>query len=227
MEGAFSDPGIPDGEETAYRGLVGGEEVGAGTNRISHTDGGYRQTLSMTVRGDASYDAAIEFRRGSGRLAAESYRLDTRYRGEPVAVEEGRFRGVKVLQWGGDLESYPRDVAPLLGCAVALRGLSFERGERRSFSLWLANTVWWEIDVRVEKVEDVSLPAGPARAWRVRVRPHFGQIAGRLDRLVRLLLPPFVLHFEEEPPHRFLRFSFPTGPFRWNPRGLIEATALR
>ncbi|MDQ1446852.1 MAG: hypothetical protein QOI20_3316, partial [Acidimicrobiaceae bacterium] len=45
--------------------------------------------------------------------------------------------------------------------------------------------------------------------------------------VVQLLLPPFVLHFEEGPPHRFLRFSFPTGPFPWNPRGLIEATELR
>jgi hypothetical protein len=227
VEGAFSDPGIPDDEETVYRGVIDGSEVGTGTNRVLHVDDGYRQELSMSVHGEATYAAAIEFRRERGTIAAESYRLETRYRDEPVAVEEGWFRGVKVLQWGGELEAYPRDVAPLLGCAIALRGLDFERGARRSFSLWLANTVWWEVNTRVEKLEEVSLPAGRMRAWRVRVRPHFGQIAGRLDRLVQLLLPPFVLHFEAEPPHRFLRFSFPTGPFPWNPRGLIEATELR
>ena len=226
MEGPFIDPGIPDGEETVYRGRIGDEEVGRGTNRISHVDGGYRQALTMTIRADATYDCAIEFRRGRGTLAAESYRLATRYREDPVAVEEGRFRGIKVLHWGGELATYPRDVAPLLGSAVALRGLSFERGARRSFSLWLANTVWWEVNTRVERLEEVSLPSGTTRAWRVRVRPHFGQIAGRLDRLVQLLLPPFVLHFEAEAPHRFLRFSFPTGPFPWNPRGLIEAVEL-
>ena len=227
MEGPFSDPGIPDGEETVYRGLIGGEEVGGGTNRIAHIDGGYRQTLSMTNQGDATYSGAIEFRNSRGTLAADSYRLETRYRDEPVAVEEGRFRGVKVLQWGGDLEAYPRDVAPLLGCALALRGLTFERGERRSFSLWLANTVWWEVNTRVERLEEVSLPAGSIRAWRVRARPHFGHVAGRLDRIVQLLLPPFVIHFEERPPHRFVRFSFPTGSFPWNPRARIEATELR
>jgi len=227
VEGAFSDPGIPDGEETVYRGLIDGAEVGGGTNRIAQTDGGYRQTLSFSVRGEAEYTGAIEFRRSRGTLAAESYRLDTRYRDEPVAAEEGHFRGVKVLQWGGALEAYPRDVTPLLGAALALRGLDFSRGSRRSFSLWLANTVWWEVNTRVEKLEEVSLPAGSVRAWRVRARPHFGHVAGRLDRIVQLLLPPFVLHFEEQPPHRFLRFSFPTGPFPWNPRGLIEATELR
>src|SRR4051794_38734346 len=227
VEGAFSDPGIPDGEETVYRGLIDGTEEGTGTNRISRTDDGYHQTLSMNIRGEAAYTAGIEFRRSGGTIAAESYRLETRYRDEPVAMEEGHFRGVKVLQWGGTLEPYPRDVAPLLGCALALRGLDFERGRRRSFSLWLANTVWWEVNTRVERLEAISLPTGSTRAWRVRVRPHFGQIAGRLDRIVQLLLPPFVLHFEAEPPHRFLRFSFPTGPSPWNPRGLIEPTALR
>ena len=227
MEGPFSDPGIPDGEETVYRGLIDGVEVGNGTNRIERTDAGYRQTLAMNIRDEAAYAGEIEFRCTSSALAVESYRLDTQYRDEPVAVEEGHFRGVKVLQWGGTLEAYPRDVAPLLGCAVALRGLDFQRGERRSFSLWLANTVWWEVNTRVEKLEDVELPGGQARAWRVRARPHFGHIAGRLDRIVQLLLPPFVLHFEERQPHRFLRFSFPTGPFPWNPRGVIEATELR
>jgi hypothetical protein len=227
VEGPFSDPGIPDGEETVYRGLIDGAEAGTGTNRISHTSDGYRQTLTMSILGEASYAAEIEFRRDGGRLSAESYRLETSYRDAPVAREEGRFRGVKVLQWGGAIEAYPRDIAPLLGCAVALRGLDFERGSRRSFSLWLANTVYWEIDTRVEKLEEVSLPFGTVQAWRLRVRPHFGQIAGRLERIVQLLLPPFVLHFEERPPHRFLRFSFPTGPFPWNPRGLIEATTLR
>lgn len=226
MEGAFGDPGIPDGEVTAYRGVIGHDEVGTGTNRISHGGGGYRQELSMTIRDDATYAATIGFRRERDTVAADAYRLETSYRGEPVAVEEGSFRGVKVLQWGGELEPYPRDVSPLLGCALALRGLEFERGARRSFSLWLANTVWWEIDVRVEKAEDVRIPAGEMRAWRVRVRPHFGHIAGRLDRIVQLILPPFVLHFEHDAPHRFLRFTFPTGPFPWNPRGLIEATEL-
>ena len=97
MEGAFSDPDIPDGEETVYRGLVGGESAGGGTNRISHVPGGYRQTLSMSVRDDAVYDAAIDFRRTGGTLAVESYRLDTRYRDEPVSVEEGRFRVPRIL----------------------------------------------------------------------------------------------------------------------------------
>jgi hypothetical protein len=226
VEGPFRDPDIPSGEVTAYRGVIGHEEAGRGTNRIDHIEGGYRQSLTMVVREQARYSATIDFRRDHGVVFSDSYRLETLYGDAPVALEEGHFRGVKVLGWGGTLELYPKDLSPLLGCALALRGLEFERGAQRSFSLWLANTVYWEVETKVEKLEDVTLLFGTEQAWRVKVRPHFGQIAGRLDRLLALILPPFVIHFEQDPPHRFLRFAFPTGPFPWNPRGRIEAVAL-
>lgn len=78
----------------------------------------------------------------------------------------------------------------------------------------------------MEKRETARVPAGDLEAWRVRVRPSFAQISGVLDKVVGGLLPPFVLHFEAAPPHRMVRFSFPTGPMPWNPKGLIEATEL-
>jgi hypothetical protein len=58
------------------------------------------------------------------------------------------------------------------------------------------------------------------------VRPSFEQVDAALDRLMEMLLPPLVAHFAAEPPHRLLRFEFPTGPFKTNPSGLIEATEL-
>jgi hypothetical protein len=224
MEGPFLDPGVPDGEETAYRGLVDGEVAGEGVHVVHASPESYRQSLETTILADASYSASIEWRRSGGQMTAETYSLEAFYRGQPVSAEKGWFRGVRALGWGGALEAYPRDLSPLLGCALALRGLDFRQGARRSLSLWLASTVYWEIETRVEKVEPVILPLGSVRAWRVRVWPHFGHVAGALDRLVALLLPPFVLHFEEGGAHRFLRFEFPTGPFPWNPRAVIEAT---
>lgn len=230
VEGPFRDPEIPDGEESTFRGLIAGEENGTGRLRVERVerDGRpyYRQLLSMRILGEAEYEGELLFRRDSGHIISESYRLETLHKGERVAVEEGYFRGVKTLQWGGVLEPFPRDVAALLGCAVALRGLDFERDARRTFSLWLANTVHWEIESHMEQIEEVELPAGRFRAWRVRVRPDFTKIAGKLDALIALVLPPFTLHFEAAAPHRFLRFEFPTGPFRWNPHGVIEATEL-
>jgi hypothetical protein len=82
------------------------------------------------------------------------------------------------------------------------------------------------VALKVERRERVALPAGTFDAWRVRARPSFHAIAGALDRIVGLLLPPFVVHFDARPPHRFLRFAFPTGPFPWNPRAVVEATEL-
>src|SRR5205807_1723540 len=186
-EGRFLDPGIGDGERSTYRGLIGGEPAGEGTATIRAVGGDeprYRLELSMTVRGEAVYEGQFEALRRRGHLIADHYRLETRHGERAVAVEEGWFRDVAVLGWGGEVGRYPSDVAPLLGCAVMLRGLEFERGAERSFAVWLTNTVYWEVALKVERRERVSLPAGALDAWRVRARPSFHMIGAALDRIV-------------------------------------------
>jgi hypothetical protein len=231
MEGPFNDPDIPDGERTAYRGLIGGEEAGTGEVVVTRAaEGGndlYRQSLTARVAGRAELRAETTFRRRSGTLHVEGHEMQT-FDGDtaPVAAEQSRFRGVKVLQWGGEVEPFPRDMAPLLGCAVALRGLDFEAGARRGFSVWLASSVYWGVETKVEKRETLELPAGKLPAWRVRLRPSFEQVDKALDGLMDALMPPVVAHFEAEPSHRLLRVEFPTGPFKWNPPGAIEAVEL-
>jgi hypothetical protein len=58
------------------------------------------------------------------------------------------------------------------------------------------------------------------------VRPNFEEIDRALDGLIQTLVPPVVFHFDPDPPHRLLRAEFPSGPFSWNPPGVIEATEL-
>jgi Protein of unknown function (DUF3108) len=231
MEGPFNDPEIPNGERTAYRGLVGGEEAGGGEVVVERaSDDGrdlYRQSVSARVAGRAELRSETTFRRRSGTMHAEAHETRTLDGdGPPVAVEQARFRDVKVLHWGAELEPYPRDVTPLLGCAVALRGLEFEKGARRSFSVWVVSSIYWGVETKVEKREEIELPAGSLDAWRVRVRPSFEQVDKALDSVMDAVMPPVVAHFEADPPHRLLRLEFPTGPFKWNPPGLIEATEL-
>jgi hypothetical protein len=227
MEGPFLDPEIPDGERASYRGLVGGHEAGEGEIVVEHAPDRYRQTVVARVAGRAELRCSTVFRRRSGQIHAETCEMEV-FDGsaEPLASERARFRGVKVLQWGGEMESYPRDLSPLLACSLALRGLEFSAGARRSLSVWLAATVYWQVESRVEREEEVELPVGSLEAWRVRLRPSFEQVDKALDSLVDALMPPVVMHLETDPPHRFLRLQFPTGPFRWNPPGVIEATEL-
>ena len=77
----------------------------------------------------------LRFARSRGAIHAEHYTLRTMNGEDPVAVEQGWFRGVRVLHWGGELISYPRDLSPLLGCAIALQS---EGGE------WEARKVYLE-----------------------------------------------------------------------------------
>ena len=227
MEGPFIDPGIPDGERVAYRGLVGENEAGIGEITVAHEPDAYRHSVTARIADRAELRATTVFRRRSGTMHAETYEMQTMDGdGPPVTVEQARFRGPKVVHWGGELESFPRDLTPLLGASLALRGLEFESGARRSFSAWVVSSVYWQVDSKVEKEEKVSVPAGELAAWRVRLRPSFEQVDKALDSLMDTLMPPVVAHLEAEPPHRLLRLRFPTGPFRWNPPGLIEATDI-
>ena len=227
MDDPFRDVGIPDGEATAYRGLVGRDVAGEGRMVVAATDGAYVQRITSMIGDAIRGELEMRFARVNTTLVADHYRLAVFDGEQPVSVEEGWFRDRHVLQWGAEAQPYPRSITPLLGCAVALRGLEFERGERHRFAVWLANSAFWEVEVHVERRERIQVPAGSFDAWRVRARPKFDAIAGPLDRLVGAILPPFRLHFAAAPPHRFLRFSFPTGPFPWNPRGVIEATEIR
>jgi hypothetical protein len=226
VDGAFADPGIETLERAVYRGRIGDEVAGEGTLEIEPVDGGYEQRIATVIADHARYAMRSSFSVRSGALLCEDYSLET-FSGETrIAREEGVFRDVQTLQWGGELEPYPRSVTPLLACATALRGLEFTRGHRHQFAVWLANTAFWPVDLHVEKRERIEVPAGAFEAWRIRVRPSFREVAGVLDRVVQTVLPPFVIHFEADAPHRFLRFTFPTGPFPWNPRGRIEAVSF-
>lgn len=227
MEGPFNDPGIPDGERVAYRGFVGDDEAGSGEITVAAEPDFYRQSVNARIAGRAELHATTVFRRRSGTIHAETHEMQT-LDGDapPVTVEQARFRGPKVVHWGAELESFPRDLTPLLGGALALRGLELENGARRSFSAWVVSGIYWQVDTKVEKREKIELPAGELEAWRVRLRPSFEQVDKALDSLMDGLVPPIVAHLEAEPPHRLLRLRFPSGPFKWNPPAVIEATEL-
>jgi hypothetical protein len=220
----FSDPQIPDGERTTYTGVISGRAAGTGSLAIEASEESYVARLETSILEGFNQTIEMTFSRARGMVRAEHYRAESRDGDRPVSVEEGWFRDVRGLHWGGELQPYPSNVTPLLGCAIALRGLEFVKGERHHLALWLANTVWWEIALHVNKRERIEVAGGARDAWRVTAHPVFDPIGAALNRVIQAILPPFILHFDAESPHRLLRFSFPTGPFPWNPRGLIEAT---
>lgn len=224
------DPEIPDGESIEYEGLIGDERVGEGRHLVEAVDVDgiphYRHSIEISVKERANSSVATMFSRRRGKLLAESYRAEARDGEKLVAVEEAYFRDVKVLQFGGELEPYPRDLTPLLGCAVAMRGVDLSPDAKDSVTVWLANTAHWEVTTKVEESEEITVPAGTFKALRLRVFPDLQPVARNLHTLVEHLMPPVHLHLDAEPPHRVVRFSFPTGPFPWNPRGVIQATAI-
>lgn len=221
----FRDPQARDGEKATYTGGVGRQDFASGSMTLAADEGSYTFTLNADVVGKINYVATTVFRREDGVIRVDSTSIETSHQGKVTARDEAWFNDVKTLQWGGEILAYPEDIVPILAVPFALRS-SLHSGVKRTVSLWLANTVHWEVFWKVEKLETIRVPAGEFRAWRVRLRPHFEHVAGPLDRIIALLLPPFILHFQEEAPNALLRFEFPTGPFPWNPKAIVEATSI-
>jgi hypothetical protein len=226
MSGPFLDPSISDGEKSVYTlrvdGVEGGTEV---TSLIEHEDDTY--VSSITASNGTEFAFLVEqcFRRNSATMAAHSYKAETRSDGAVVSREEGYFSHTKHIQFGGNVAAFPREVMPLIGGLTLLRGLDFRKGSKRTVEVWLAFSICWPLEVKVEKQTRVDVPAGSFDVWQVRVRPSFSQISGLLDKVVAGFLPPFIAHFETTNGHRMVRFSFPSGPMPWNPRGVLELSA--
>ena len=224
MHTLFRDPDIPDGEKCRY--TVGTEGRSSGfelTSVVTHKNGCYRTLLEASSR-DGELELAIDqcFGRIDGYLRAEDYRAETRSRGVVVSREEVHFVDTVHLPIGGALTPFPTDIMPIVGGMTLLRGLDLTEGAEQSINAWLTFSVHWPLVARVDKRTTVEVGAGEIECRQVRLRPSFGQVNMLLDKMIGGLLPPFVAHIEEEPPHRLVRSSFPTELALSAPRSVIE-----
>lgn len=226
MDDALPDPELEGPETTTYRGLVDGEEVGTGT--LTLRPEGDRELIQEIVGeafGRLSGNVETRFRRRSGVLLAQSQATEVRDKDRDVFHESAAFRDVQVPQMGGDIAAYPREMVPAPALALALRTLPLAEKARFVPPVWLTAVVHWPIDVRVEKREKVTVPAGKIDAWKVRLRPSLVDVAQALDELSATVVPPVIAHVSVDG-QRLVRLAFPTGPARTDPPGLLEATDL-
>jgi hypothetical protein len=226
VENPLADPNLDAEERTEFRGFIDGEEVGTGALVLTPVDA---RTFVQTATGEAfgrlSGSATVTFRRRGDELHADSQSLVLEHKGKTVFTEEASFRDVQVPQLGGDIAAYPRTMVPAAGLAVALRTLPWSDKAKFAPPVWLTAIVHWPLDIRVEKKEKLSTPAGKFEAWKIRLRPSLVDVAQSLDELSANLIPPVTAHIDTKTGRR-LRVDGPTGPGRNDPRGYIEATSL-
>lgn len=224
MRNTFRDPGIADGELSRYVVTVGDDPAEYQVTALVEHQGetGYRTDLTVEMPDEFSMRVAQVFDRTGGRLSTVSYSAESKLGQTVVSREEGNFVGTSHLQFGGKVEPFPSPLTSLLGGATTFRGLDFTKGAKATISLWLAYSIHWPVEIKVEKRTTIDIPAGRFDAWQVKAKPSFAHINGLLDKVIHGILPAFTLHFEAAAPHRMLRFSFPTGPLPWDPKGLVQ-----
>ncbi len=227
MDDALPDPQLAAPETTVFRALIDGEEIGGGT--LTHRDDGDRdfvQEITGTAFGRLTGNVHTRFRRRGGALLAAEHTVEILDREREVTRDAAFFRDVHVPQLGGEAAPYPRTLVPAPALALALRTLPLREKAKFVPQVWLTAIVHWPVDIRVEKREKVTVPAGTFDAWRVRLRPSLVEVAQALDELSASVVPPVIAHVAIDPIGRLLRLSFPTGPGRTDPPGLLEATEI-
>ncbi|MFF2554818.1 hypothetical protein ACFVUS_27710 [Nocardia sp. NPDC058058] len=224
MRNVFRDPKIDNGERSEYVVTVGNDPTEFHAVSVVEHDGdtGYRTTLTVKLPDEFGMVVNERFDRSGGALKAISYVAESRHREALVSREEGNFDGTSHLQFGGKVEPFPAQMTSLLGGGTTFRGLDFTKGAKMVVNLWLAYSIHWPVEVKVEKRTAIDIPAGRFDAWQVKAKPSFAHINGLLDKVIHGFLPAFTLHFDAAEPHRLLRFSFPTGPLPWDPKGLVQ-----
>ncbi|GAB2712412.1 hypothetical protein [Nocardia thraciensis] len=224
MRTAFRDPGIPDGEKSVYAvGIADRPRRHELTSVVARESGGYRSTTEAEVgTDDLTLTIEQRFQRNGEWLCAQDYYAETRSGDTVVSREEAHFVDTTHLRLSGDIAPFPPNVMPLLGGMTLLRGLDFTEGAAESLELWLAFSLHWPLMSKVDKRTTVEVPAGSVPCWQVLLRPGFAQVNTLLDKMIGGLLPPSVAHFEAAPPHRLVRFGFPTQPMPSAPRGVLE-----
>ncbi|MFX0574350.1 hypothetical protein [Nocardia nepalensis] len=224
MRNTFRDPGIADGELSQYVATVGTDPTQYEVSSLVEHDGddAYRTQLTVDMANDFTMKVEQIFDRTGGTLSTRSYVAESKLGDTLVSREEGNFDGTAHLQFGGKVEPFPSPLTSLLGGATTFRGLDFTKGAKATINLWLAYSIHWPVEVKVEKRTTIDVPAGKFDAWQVKAKPSFAHINGLLDKVIHGILPAFTLHFDAATPHRMLRFSFPTGPLPWDPKGLVQ-----
>ncbi|MET7771711.1 hypothetical protein [Nocardia sp. NPDC005366] len=220
----FRDPGIPDGEKSVYTvGVADQPPTLDLVSVIGHDGDGYR-SIVQAGSGDGTFTITVEqrFQRAGDRIRAANYRAETRSGATVVSREEADFLGTSHLQFGGGVAPFPTDLMPLAGGLTLLRGLDFTEGVEEDIALWLAFSVHIPLSAKVEQRTVVDVPAGRIDCWQIRLRPRLSGLNSVLEKMLGGFLPPAVAHVEAAPPHRVVRFGFPTGPMPWDPRGLME-----
>lgn len=224
---------LPDGERAVHAVRIGdGAPVGEVSSLLAlEGDDGVRVTVDADL-GAVAVTVDQLFRAGPDGLTAQSYLAETWNDDRLVTREEGHFPGGHHLDLGGSgglTGALPAGLTPIVGVMTTWRGLPFRTGLTGQVPVWLAFAVSWPVDLRVERREAVTVPAGRVQAWRVVLRPSLsalGPLAAVLEQAVGSLVPDVVLHFAADDPHPLVRAEAPTGPFPWSPKVVLELTTI-
>ncbi len=123
-------------------------------------------------------------------------------------LSRGAFYGPRDPAYG-----YPDDIYDVSILLTLFRGITLENGYQQYFYLWIDNRNIMRMKVTVEGTEEVKVPAGTFRCYRVDMTPmiaeFFGELIGKV--VQRFFTPKYSFWLDAQGTHPCVKYRGPLG----------------
>jgi hypothetical protein len=157
--------------------------------------------LKARLRSGAGREETFGVRNHKGKTRWSSYHVVYRDPAGKV-IREGEFDLTEPAL------KMPDDVYHGNSMIFIVMALPFKEGYEQELIGWTTPQIAYALTARVAGIEEVKVPAGVFKCWRVEISPlvsdYFGSLVGTL---VRPFVPPFTVWYTVAAPHLLVRFE--------------------
>jgi hypothetical protein len=134
------------------------------------------------------------------------------YYEKSVFLPGGRKIRTEAYDLTESIPSLPKDMTHPYTLPLAVRGMDFAPSINRKFYIWFNPTMVFAMHITVKGEEDVTVPAGQFKCYRLEAVPDLTDFAGAiLGRLLKPVIASYIIWLEKNPPHKMVKYQGPFG----------------
>jgi len=186
----------------AAEAAVGAEYV---LQRVSDDQGEHLEVI-VSVLSQNKYTIRHYFKFKPGPKMNVSYYEKT------VLLPSGKKIRTEAYDLSESIPAFPNEIAHPLILPIFFRGLDFVSGKSRDFYLWLNPMLIMAMKVVVKGEEDVTVPAGTIRCYRLEMEPDMVDFGGDvIGRVLKPFVPKYTFWLDKKAPHSLVKYRGPFG----------------
>ena len=222
----FDMVNIPDKEVLTYRFIYKGIDISRPALKpfgIRYTSGEAAVGAEYSIK-RADNDPARPLEVVVSVLSQNRYTIRNYFKFKPgskmalvyyektVFTPSGKKIRTEAYDYTESIPAFPAEMAHPLMLPLAFRGMDFKPGKSREFYLWLNPMLIMTMKVAVKGEEDVPVPAGTIRCYRLEMEPDMRDLGGEIiARVLKPFAPKYIFWLDKKAPHSMVKYQGPFG----------------